>query len=74
MTTLLPEFREAIESDDLRKVKDLLEQDSTLASSEEYHPLYDAAIEGKFDLAKLLLKYGADVDIPAQRRNRWSCA
>ena len=67
MTTQRPEFRRAIESGNLAGARALLEQDSSLASSEDYHPLYDAATEGNYELAKLLLEYGADVDIPPQR-------
>ena len=65
--TLLPEFRKAIESNDLVTARTLLEQDKTLASSKEFHPLYDAAVEGSLALVKLLLEFGADLDIPPQR-------
>ena len=45
----------------------LLQRDRTLASSEEFHPLYDAAVEGNLALVKLLLEFGADLDIRPQR-------
>lgn len=44
MTTLLAEFRKAIESNELAQLRALLERDASLASSEEFHPLFDAEV------------------------------
>ena len=67
MKSLLAEFREAVKSNDLDRAKSLLDREPAIASSGEYHPLYDAAVEGNLALARLLLDYGADVDMPPQR-------
>lgn len=66
------EFRNAVHSDDCGAIEELLKKDSTLAAkcldpNGDDSPVFQATDQGNFDLVKLLLEHGADLDKPAQR-------
>ena len=62
----------AIESNNLKKVKQILEKDTSLINSfskDGLSPLHIAIINSDINLVKLLLKYGANPNLPNKNSN-----